>query len=350
MLRNTRRLLLLFMLLLGAVVGLIQPVQAQDGQSGIEAPETYDVDLINISREELSQFDVTFEFEGVNHRGEAVSLSLSNVVAIRPDPAAFHAINRAEGSLDLFRLGGEETDMGTLESELTYLGSALVTHIALPDAGSESCGKLTGGRRPAINQLDSLIPFPTEIFILGSVPEMPRLLPDAEFDGQPVARYGLESISNRTISSGSVEAHILPDTNRLTYFAFEGEGEFLARELPVEGTLRYRYRLLPPDPNYAFDRPAGCQVPAVDGVRLFEPSVEWITRDNFGTYLTAQSISNLVAFHEEQLAEAGFEQVNAPLVGSSFASMSYLAPDGDFVNIDLIDALDGTRVNVTIEP
>lgn len=324
-------------------------VQAQDGdEQGVDAPDTHEIDFLGISRTDTSQFEVTFEFEGIRLGGEPSTVNLSSRVAIQPDPPAYYAQTEATGDLHLFRLISITSNETEIENELVYLRRGLYTYISFPQAQQESCGKNISGATPAVNRLQSQVPFPSSIFIDGSFPEIPRVMPNIEYGERVAAKYTLEEFSSSTIENGTVEIHWLPDENRVTFFAFEGTGQFYVQDTQLEGTLHYTYTLISDNATYDFGLPTSCQSPNVQGVAIFEPSPEWIIRENYGYYITNQSIGSLITFHDENMVAQGFESLGEPLYGFGSAGLSYLSEDGTWIRIDMYEDLDGTSVEIRV--
>jgi hypothetical protein len=324
------------------------PTQAQDNSTPITAPETYTIDLINISKEVTSRFVITFEFEGTDEDNAPVYLTMNTQVIIQPEPDYYQANLSAEGNLQLFDLVSRNLSYKQVESELVYLNGQLVTAISLPETAANSCGKQTTSGTAAIYRLESQTPFPSETFLINAIPPLERLLPDGDFGNTKVARYANPNIKSDAIKEGQIEVHILPEFQRLTYFSFEGRGEFLINESRYQGKLQYTYTLLPDDSAHEFNRPDGCEVPQVYGVELFEPSVNWITRENTGSYLTGQNFERLIAFHQEKLTIAGFEALSEPLVTPTTAELLYAAQDETWVRIAMFYTTDGTQVEIQV--
>ena len=325
----------------------VMVVQAQD-DSGIDAPDTYEIDLLGISRTDTSQFAVTFGFEGHRLGGEATSVNLNSVVAIQPDPPAYHAETQATGDLELFRLIPVTSDQTEIENELVYLERNLFSYVNFPQEEQESCGKNISGGTPAINRLQSQVPFPSSTFVDGSFPEIPRVLPDIQFGERIAVHYLLPEFSSSTIENGRVEIHWLPDADRVSYFEFEGTGQFYVQDTQLEGNLHYSYTLISDNEHYEFSTPTHCETPNVQGATIFEPSPEWIVRENYGYYITNRSIDHLIAFHNDGLTEVGYELLGEPLYGFSSAGLSYLGEDGTWMRIDLIEDIDGTSVEIRV--
>lgn len=340
----------LFLPLIGLAL-IVFPItfsHAQDGPTPIDAPETYTVDLIGVSTEETSHFTVTLDFDGTNQRGERITLNYYTEIIVQPEPNAYVAILEASGDLRLFGLAGRDTTQKQIQSELYYQKGQNVVYIDFPQTDTTSCGKQTTSGRAAIYRLEAQTPFPSEIFITGAIPPVARLSPDGSFGDAPTARYFSDDVKSSAIKTGRVEAELLPDENRLVMFSFEGEGQFLFDDATVNGTLRYTYQLFPTQDSYGFDRPQACQTPLVYGVPLYEPSVNWVTRELDGSYLAGQSIKTLIEFHQTTLAEAGFTSLGEPFITDYSAGLSYEAPDGTWIRIDLTDVTDGTQVAVRV--
>ncbi len=323
-------------------------VHAQDGTDPIEAPDSYIVELLGIPRTEASQFTVTYDFEGVDEDDESVAVSLVNQVAIQPDPPAYHSQAQATGDLLLFDMINTDTAQTEIESELVYLRRNLYTYVHFPTTQQTSCGKNVSGSTPAINRLSAQLPFPSNTF--QELPPLPRVYPDAEFGEQQVARYALDDFSSFGIEQGTIELHLIPADNRVVYFTFEGNGQFYANETLVEGNLRYTYTTIPGPITYDFHKPTACEAPNVQDVAIFEPSVEWITREDTGFYLTNQTLETLIAFHQETLDTAGFEAVGEPYYDLGSVTLTYISPDSAIVEITLYDGFDGTQVEISIRP
>jgi hypothetical protein len=220
--------------------------------------------------------------------------------------------------------------------------------VNFPQTVEDSCGKNISGAAPALTRLQNQVPFPSSAFIDSSFPEIPRILPDVAFGERVAVHYRLEAFHSSTIENGRVDIHWLPDENRVTYFEFEGTGQFYVQDTQLEGTLRYTYTLISDEEDYAFALPTNCQSPNVQGVAIFEPSPEWIVREDYGYYITNQSIENLIEFHNESMTTQGFESLGEPLYGFGRAGLSYLGSDGTWIRIDLYDDMDGTSVEIRI--
>jgi hypothetical protein len=315
----------------------------------IDAPATYKVDVIGISNQETSRFTISFALEGVDDDGRPVALNLENSTVIQPEPPVFYAEIRAEGALDLFDLAPGEAAPTTATVRLAYWRSGLYTHVAFPDSPQESCGKLTMGTTPALTQLDDRLPFPTDIFFVETLPPMTRILPDVGFGEGVAARYRSNEIDSPTIEQGQFEVHWLPEGKQLAYFSFEGRGEFRTRQTNLRGMLRYTYRLSPDRTPHSLELPGYCRSPNVYGIPIFQPSVEWIRRDLSGSYLTNQTINTLMRFHQAAFEAAGFKAVGEPQFEEWYGALSYLAPDGAWVQIRLVDVGDGTQVNISVQ-
>ncbi len=324
-------------------------IQAQD-DPGITAPDTYQIDWLGIPRSESSQFAVSLDFDGVDKQGEPLSVELDSRVILQPDPPAFELQAEATGDLAVFRLVPFGSEQRVVANQIVYERRLLHTYVSFPDATEFSCGQSVSGGAPAIRRLEQQTPLPERIF--QSLPEVERILPDAEFDGQLVARYVLDEVRTDEIEAGRLTVHILPEIERVVYFAFEGYGEFLLNDYRATGHLRYSYTLQPLEERDTYDfRPVTvCDPPQVRGVAVFEPSAEWIVRDDYGSYLTNQSVRRLLEFHSTSLGEAGFELVGPPIGGFGSTTVTYRAPDGAFVDIALYDGLDGTLVEIQFHP
>lgn len=332
----------------GAMILSIAAMGAAQAQDGIDAPETYQVEWLGISRTDVSRFEVEFAFEGVDDQGDAVEIELDSRVVLQPNPPAYHVQTTATGDLVLFRLVPFDSDQTVLENEIVYERRFLYTYVRFPDSDRYSCGQSVSGGSPAVRRLEQQVPLPSAVF--ESLPAVERAWPDAEFDGQPVARYIMENLRTPEVRAGRLEFHVLPDEGQVVYFAFEGQGHFWANDYQLNGQLRYIYRLLPRPSSYVFQTAPECDPPNVQGVVLFEPSSEWIVREDRGFYLTNQSVRRLLEFHNQTLTIAGFELVNPPMEGFGSTSVTYRSPEGSFVDIVLYEGFDGTQVEIQFQP
>ncbi|NDJ87548.1 MAG: hypothetical protein GYB66_16865, partial [Chloroflexi bacterium] len=278
----------------------LPPGYAQEGPTPIEAPEVYTLDLVGFSQTEETQFQVTFSLEGTGPDNNNASIELANTVALRPEPAAFYGKTEATGHLAIFDLVPDDAVQRSITNEMAYLRSGLYIHADLAAEDRDACGMSILGATPAANQLDAHVPLPAETFL--AFPEIPRALPDVSFGDQVAARYTLSGFSNSSIEDGSAEIHYLPDEGRLVYFHFEGQGDFVAGETTVKGSLSYTFQMIPDQPPYAFEVPLACQNPNVQGVPIFTPSAEWQVQQNNGYFRTNRSIDYLTQFYEEQLS------------------------------------------------
>lgn len=311
------------------------PTAAQD--------DTYQINLLGISRTNSSHFRVIYQFEGTHNDGEPVSINLSSTTWLQPDPPAYHLDVEATGDLVLFDLVNRAMPQTRIQTTLTYLRRGLYNVVEFPD--SISCGKAIVGGTPAIDRLSLHSPFPSNTF--GGLPPANRILPDGEFEGHPTAHYRLDSVNTSLIDEGQLEIHVLSDQNQVVYFTFDGTGTFFANERPITGTLSYRYELLPFPPNYEFTKPSQCTPPMLAGLTFFEPSVEWVIREQEGFYLTNQTIDNLLTFHQAQLSDLGYETTE-PFRSTGQALLSFKTPEGRWVDVHFRDVVDGTQVDIRL--
>lgn len=325
----------IFVVLFLNLVGLGTLSQAQD--------DTYQIDLLGISRTASSHFWVSYQFEGIDSNGEMVSIDLTSTSWLQPDPPAYHLDVQATGDLTLFDLISPATPQTHIQTTFTYLRRGLYNVVKFPD--SMSCGKSIVSGTPAIDRLSLHSPFPSNTF--EDLPPANRSLPDGEFDGQPTARYRLDSVNTSLIDEGQLEIHVLPEQNQVVYFSFDGTGDFLANEQRITGTLSYRYELLPFPPDYEFTKPSQCTPPMLAGLTFFEPSVEWVIREQEGFYVTNQTIDNLLIFHQAQLSDLGYETTE-PFRSTGQALLSFKTPEGRWVDVHFRDVVDGTQVDIRL--
>lgn len=305
--------------------------------------DTYQIDLLGISRAESSYFQVIYQFKGIDVDGEPVTIDLTSSVWLQPDPPAYRLEVEAMGTLSLFDLVPPASTQTSIRTELVYLRRGLYSLVEFSD--TFSCGKSIASGTPAINRLSLHSPFPSNTF--WHIPPANRLLPDGEFAGQPTARYHLDGFDTAYIDDGAVEIHVLPEENQVVYFAFDGVGEFLANNRSIVGTLHYRYQLLPFPSGYEFEKPSRCTPPRVAELVFFEPTVEWIIREHQAFYLTNQPIDTLIAFHQVQLLELGYE-TSGPFYDLGRASLSFKTHDGVWVDVYFYDVMDGTQVDIRL--
>ena len=331
----------------------IAPVYGQDDGRGIDAPAEYWLDIIHLPNTHPTAFAIHYEFDGVNaETDEAVNLLLASSVTIQPETTRFYASLTAEGYLPLFNLVPRAAvDQTMLTSELAYLQKGSYALVHLPDSDQSSCGKQTLAPNAATIKLDEQLPFPTDIFFDNTLPAISRIYPDGDFAGKPTARYAAEL--DERIVQGQLEVEILPETKELIAFRFAGTGIFQADggDITLDGNLIYEYSRTIPSENQMIARPAGCENPNVQGIPIFEPSVQWVVRADIGEYTTNQSIEKLIAYYAEQLPPQGFEFVEQTPVEFGHAMVTYIASTGDEVRIGFIDQVDGgVEVNIQLLP
>lgn len=340
------RIAVLFILLMS-----VSTVYAQDDE-GVAAPVEYTLDIINLPDTHPTAFTVHFEFSGINlENDEDMRLLMTSVAEIQPEPIGYRASLEAEGYLPLFDLVPiTSADQTVIAAELAYVQKGYYAFVELPDTGDSSCGKQTLAPSAAGTKLDDQLPFPTDIFYDNLVPAMPRIHPDGEFAGQATARYGL-TLDEQAIQ-GEFVVEILPETKELIAFKFVGSGNFQAQggAVRLTGDLTYVYeRQLPSIQDMT--RPSSCEDPNVQGVPIYEPSVQWVTRTGIGEFTTNQSIESLIAFYAEVLPPQGFEFVNQTPIELGQAMVTYIAPSGDEVRIGFLDQIDGgIEVNIQFLP
>ncbi len=341
------RIAILFILLMS-----VRSVYAQDDGVGIDAPAEYTLDIINLPNTHPTAFTIDFEFTGTNQEtAEDASLALASTVHIQPEPIAFRASFTADGYLLLFDLVPiTSADQTVIAAELAYVQKGYYVFVTLPDTDESSCGKQTLAPSAAGTKLDTQLPFPTDIFYDNLVPALPRVYPDGEFAGQPTARYAI-TLDERAIA-GQFEVEILPKTMELIVFKFSGSGNFQAQDgaVRLNGDLIYHYQRHIP-PVGSMSRPAGCENPQVQGVPIYEPSVQWVTRTDIGEFTTNQSIESLIEFYAERLSPLGFEFVDQTPIEFGQTILTYIAPSGDEVRIGFLDQWDGgVEVNIQFLP
>jgi hypothetical protein len=314
-----------------------------------QSDDTYSLDVINLPNTHPTRFYILYEFDGIDDStGEAVSLILESMVTIQPEPAALTATIDAEGSLSTYELVPREASEETqIVSEQVYYQAGYFTYVQLAD-GATSCGKQTVGPQSAANRLEAQLPFPTEIFFENTVPALPQLDKPGDFDGQITITYG-DEVSNQAVE-GTFTAAELPETGELIFFSFDGSGRFRAPgNITLDGDLTYTYERMEVPDDFVHGRPPGCQEPSVQGVPIYEPSANWLIREDVGEYTTNRSFETLARFYAEALFD--FELISDEEPTPNQRLLTYVAPDGDTVQIGFLDlGMDGVEVNILILP
>ncbi|MCI0710984.1 MAG: hypothetical protein L0154_12575 [Chloroflexi bacterium] len=333
------RLLVLLLVLLLSQVSL----------TSAQGDDTYFLDVINLPNTHSTSFYILYEFDGANNdTDEPVMLTLESTVIIQPEPAALTAIINAEGSLFVYDLVPRDVrEESMLHSQQVYFRAGYFTFIEL-SSGAVSCGKQTAGPGSATNRLEAQLPFPNDIFFENTVPGLPRLDDNDEFDGHPTVLYG-DTVSNQAIE-GTFTVAQRPDTGELISFTFDGSGKFHAPgDITLDGDLSYTFERLTVADDFIHQRPTGCQEPAVQNVPVYEPSANWLIREDVGEYTTNQGFETLAQFYADALINHKLVRDEEPTPNQRL--LTYTAPNGDTVQIGFLDlGQEGVEVNILILP
>jgi hypothetical protein len=340
----------LILWILASLSVISSPLQAQEGE-GVSAPTNYYLDIVGLPNDQTSAFTLNYHFIGNTTAQEAVRLNLTAQAILQPEPATFSVAIKAEGDLNRYGLVPRAALTPTrIHLEHVYWRKGYYTAVELPDTNTVLCGKQTLAPNAAGLRLENQLPFPKDLFFENTLPPLVRVLPDGEFDGKPTARYALAV--DTPVLQGQAEAEIVPEDNALVRFNFVGEGRFRSGDMDLEGTLTYEFERVIPPADFEAGRPALCQTPNIQGVPIYEPSVQWIIRADGGEFTAAKSIPALIAFYAQTLEPLGFLfQLRQDNPNLRQTLVTYTAPTGDTVYIELLEVVDGgVEVTIQIQP